>query len=331
MVQFERDNPVRPTKTLGPFGRGVVVMGQSPTPSVTHRKETITAPHLRRLSRLFSPRQSRLFASPRDARQHRDHPNRHSGSLIQLEQIGLEFVHYHDKQLSFKSAALDLILRRPSRHHATRFEALKEINLTVRQGERVGIVGPNGAGKSTLLRLIAGIYPPTVGRRLVRGSVVPLIEMGAGFHPELTGVENIQLNGAMLGMSPSQVRERIDSILDFAELRDFADQPIKYYSLGMQARLAFTVATELDPDILLIDEALAPGDASFATRAKIRLKQLYIRSHIVMIVSHDMSTLMETCTRGIWIDHGRIVADGPIAQVVNDYLSNRRGDAVVLP
>jgi ABC-type polysaccharide/polyol phosphate transport system ATPase subunit len=216
---------------------------------------------------------------------------------------------------------LDLVLRRESAAPRSEFWALKDINLRIAQGERIGIVGGNGAGKSTLLRLLARIYPPTSGRVAIRGSVAPLIEMGAGFNQELSGTDNIVFNGAMLGFSRGQMLEKAEGIYEFTGLREFADLPLKYYSSGMYMRLAFAIATEVHPDILLIDEALGVGDAAFLERAKSRLRGLVERSKAVVLVSHNMASLRDLCTRGLWVQQGRIVADGPIDRVIDDYLA----------
>jgi ABC-type polysaccharide/polyol phosphate transport system ATPase subunit len=237
-----------------------------------------------------------------------------------MQGVSLKFLAYHDKHYSIKRAVLDFILRRDTPPPANEFWALKEINLVIRKGERVGILGHNGAGKSTLLRLIARIYAPTSGILSIRGSVAPLIEMGAGFHPELSGRENILLNGSILGMSRKELEDRIPAIWDFTELHDFAEMPLKYYSSGMAVRLAFAIATEVNPDILLLDEALSPGDASFVDKAKARMRSLMERSNVVILVSHDLAALCELCTRGIWLVKGRIVADGPIHEVVHQYV-----------
>ena len=165
---------------------------------------------------------------------------------------------------------------------------MSRITFKIGHGERVGIVGGNGAGKSTLLRLLARIYPPTSGQVAIRGSVAPLIEMGAGFNPELCGKDNIMLNGAMLGFSRSQMLGMIDQIHEFTGLREFAEMPLKYYSSGMYMRLAFAIATEVDPDILLIDESLGVGDAAFQDKAKARLRGLLDRTKAVILVSHEM-------------------------------------------
>jgi ABC-type polysaccharide/polyol phosphate transport system ATPase subunit len=237
-------------------------------------------------------------------------------------------VNYADKQYSLKRAVLDLVLRRESLTPRSEFWALRDINLKMEQGERTGVVGSNGAGKSTLLRLLARIYPPTAGQVTIRGSVAPLIEMGAGFNPELSGAENIIFNGAMLGFSRSQMMQKADGIYEFTGLREFADLPLKYYSSGMYMRLAFAIATEVHPDILLVDEALGVGDAAFLGRAKARLRGLIERSKAMILVSHNMDSLRELCTRGLWIQHGRLVADGPIAEVIDQYLAHAASQAV---
>jgi ABC-type polysaccharide/polyol phosphate transport system ATPase subunit len=241
--------------------------------------------------------------------------------LIELKDVALRFVNYADKQYSLKRAVLDLVLRREPAVDRSEFWALRDINLTIGHGERAGVVGSNGAGKSTLLRLLAKIYPPTSGQVTIRGTVAPLIEMGAGFNPELSGADNIVFNGALLGFSRAQMLAKTEEIYEFTGLREFAEMPLKYYSSGMYMKLAFAIATEVHPDILLIDEALGVGDAAFLQKAKARLRQLVDRAHAVILVSHNMDSLRELCTRGLWIQHGRLVADGPIDEVIQSYLA----------
>lgn len=238
---------------------------------------------------------------------------------IDVRGVSLRFLAYHDKSYSLKRAAVDALLRREGGQKVQEFWALRDVNLRIGRTERVGILGNNGAGKSTLLRLLARIYPPTSGWLTIRGSVAPLIELGAGFNPELSGFENILLNGAMLGFSRREMMDRAGAILDFAGLVEFAETPLKYYSSGMYVRLAFAIATEVNPDILLIDEALGVGDATFKAKAKARMLELLERTNVVVIVSHDMAALAELCTRGVWMDHGRVLADGPIAEVIQRY------------
>jgi len=241
-------------------------------------------------------------------------------ALVQLEDVSLRFVSYFDKQYSLKRAALDLLLRREAPIPVSEFWALRGVNIRIGKGERIGIVGSNGAGKSTLLRLMARIYPPTSGHLHVNGTVAPLIEMGAGFNPELSGTDNILLNGAMLGINRRKMLEKVDGIFEFTGLREFADLPLKYYSSGMFMRLAFAIATEIDPDILLIDESLGAGDAAFVEKAKARIMGLLDRSNVVVIVSHDMNALREMCTRGIWMRKGQVAGDGPIDEIIDRYL-----------
>ena len=246
-------------------------------------------------------------------------------ALVELQDVSLRFVTYTDKQYSLKRSALDLLLRREGPPITNEFWALRDVNLQMRKGERIGVLGLNGAGKSTLLRLLARIYTPTQGSLTVKGSVAPLIEMGAGFNPELSGFDNILLNGAMLGIKPREMRKKVEGIYEFTGLREFADLPLKYYSSGMYARLAFAIATEVDPEILLIDESLGAGDVVFVDRAKERIRQLLERSNLVVIVSHDLSALKAMCTRGIWMHEGQVQADAPIAESLARYLEFTRG------
>ena len=239
---------------------------------------------------------------------------------IELRDVSLRFVTYHEKQYSIKRAALNLVLRRADAQAVTEFWAIKGLSLRIERGERIGILGSNGAGKSTLLRLLARIYPPTSGMLVVRGNVAPLIEMGAGFNAELSGADNILLNGAILGFNRRQMLEKADGIWEFTGLREFADLPLKYYSSGMYMRLAFAIATEVHPEILLVDEALGTGDAAFVDRAKGRILNLLDRSNVVVIVSHDLGSLRQMCTRGVWMKQGRIHMDAPMSDVIDSYL-----------
>lgn len=243
-------------------------------------------------------------------------------SVVEMHNVSLRFVSYHDRYYSFKRLIIDLLLRREDAEPISEFWALKQIHLRIQKGERIGIVGSNGAGKSTLLRVLAGIYPPTTGTVKVRGRLAPLIEMGAGFNSELSGLDNIYLNGAMLGFTRKQMKERVEPIFEFTGLREFADLPLKYYSSGMYSRLALAIATEVDPEILLIDESLSAGDAAFVEKARLRITNLLERSNAVIIVSHDLKSLRSMCQRGIWMKKGSIVADGPIDEIVDRYLED---------
>jgi ABC-type polysaccharide/polyol phosphate transport system ATPase subunit len=240
--------------------------------------------------------------------------------VVRLQNIGLKFTSYHDSHPSLKRALLNLVLRRSAPAKDKTFWALREIDLTIRQGERVALVGTNGAGKSTLLKVIARIYEPSVGRMTVRGRIAPMIEMGAGFHPELTGRRNIQLNGSLLGMSRAEMAEREPAIWNWTGLAEFADLPLKYYSSGMFQRLAFAIATEVNPEILLVDESLNAGDASFVDKAKRRILDVFDKAKAVVVVSHDLSLVAELCDRTVWLDHGRIMADGPTTEILERYV-----------
>ena len=242
-------------------------------------------------------------------------------ALVELNDVSLRFVNYADKQYSLKRAALDLVLRRESMAPSSEFWALRDLTFKIAHGDRVGIVGGNGAGKSTLLRLLAKIYPPTTGQVTIRGSVAPLIEMGAGFNPELSGLDNILFNGALLGFSRGEMLGKVKQIHEFTGLREFADMPLKYYSSGMYMRLAFAIATEVNPDILLVDESLGVGDAAFQEKAKARIRSLLDRSQAVVLVSHDLPSVRELCTRGLWIQQGRVAEDGPVDVVIDRYLA----------
>ncbi len=197
--------------------------------------------------------------------------------------------------------------------------ALRDVNVTVARGERVGVIGANGAGKSSLFRLIARVRRPTEGRLVVRGRVAPLLELGLGFHGELTGRENVVLHGALMGFSREQMLDRMDAIASFAEIEEFLDTPVRTYSTGMAARLAFSVATDVDPDILLVDEALAVGDERFRAKCRDRMAALRERGRTFLLVSHSLSDVTDSCTRAIWISEGHVVKDGSAEDVCAAY------------
>jgi ABC-type polysaccharide/polyol phosphate transport system ATPase subunit len=201
------------------------------------------------------------------------------------------------------------------------FEAVRNVSLEVRQGEMVGIVGRNGSGKSTLLKMIAGVYRPSSGHVTVSGTIAPLIELGAGMHPELSGRENILLNGLLMGFSKQEMVRREESIIEFADIGDFIEAPVKQYSSGMFMRLAFAVATEVDPDILVMDEILAVGDFAFQDKCLARLRRFQESGKTILLVSHSMAQVDELCSRAILIDHGQLVADGDPAEVTALYRS----------
>jgi ABC-type polysaccharide/polyol phosphate transport system ATPase subunit len=199
------------------------------------------------------------------------------------------------------------------------FWALRDVSFTIQPGETWGLIGHNGAGKSTLLKLIARVLRPTSGRVVVRGDVAPLLEFGAGFHPELTGRENIFLNGAMLGYSRKEMEEKFQRIVDFAELWEFIDAPIRNYSSGMVARLGFAVATDITPEILLIDEVLSVGDEAFQRKSGARMEEFRERGATIVLVSHNMNTIQDMCHKVAWLHHGHLQAVGEPEAVIAEY------------
>lgn len=214
------------------------------------------------------------------------------------------------------------------RRYSSEFWAIQDVNLAVRPGEVVGLVGRNGAGKSTLLQMLCGTLPPTTGKLRVRGRVAALLELGAGFNPEFTGVENVYMNGAILGLRRHEVDEQLDAILAFADIGEFALHPVKTYSSGMFMRLAFAVATSVDPDILVIDEALAVGDGAFARKSFDRIMRLRDAGKTILFCSHSMYQVEVLCSRAIWIDKGKLRMEGPAADVTSAYHASLGGGPV---
>lgn len=199
--------------------------------------------------------------------------------------------------------------------------ALREVNLEVKQGELVGIVGRNGAGKSTLLKILSRITKPTTGGATIRGRVGSLLEVGTGFHPDLTGRENVYLSGAILGMRRAEIARKFDEIVAFSEIERFIDTPVKYYSSGMYVRLAFSVAAHLEPEILMMDEVLAVGDAAFQQKCLDKMSDIRQQGRTIFFVSHSMPAVTRLCRRAVLLAGGRVAADGPAQQVVNEYLN----------
>ncbi|HYG75761.1 MAG TPA: ABC transporter ATP-binding protein [Planctomycetota bacterium] len=237
-------------------------------------------------------------------------------SHIRLKDIGLSFRLYSNKSFSLREMFLSPLKRHADQH----FQALKNVSLEIAHGDRVVLIGPNGAGKSTMLKIIAGIYPATSGELSIQGKITPLIEMGAGFNPELTGRENVFLNAAILGFSRAEAEKRLPKIIEFSEIpEDFMNTGIKYYSSGMMMRLAFSVAMELEPEILILDEIFAAGDAHFIEKATRRMQEFIASAHIMILVTHDLKLARSVATRGIWIDHGTVIKDGPVDEVIEAY------------
>ena len=235
---------------------------------------------------------------------------------IRLEKVALRYRVPKERIHSLKEYAIRRIQRRVTFHD---FEALKDVDLAIEPGERVGVVGRNGAGKSTLFRIISRVLPPSEGRVYVTGRIAPILELGLGFHGELTGRENVMLQGALLGFSRTETRKRLERIVEWAELEDFIDAPARTFSTGMSARLAFAVATDVDPDILLVDEALSVGDEKFQRKCHERMQGFHARGKTLMLVSHSLSQIRDNCDRALWLHHGRVVRDGDAASVTEAY------------
>lgn len=204
------------------------------------------------------------------------------------------------------------------------FQALDSISFDIGEGESVAIMGYNGSGKSTMLKLISGVLRPDTGRILTRGRVAGLIEVGAGFHPDLSGRDNVYLNAAILGMSKTEIEARFDEIVEFSEIGDFIDTEVKHYSSGMFVRLAFAVAIHTELDILLVDEVLSVGDAPFREKCKLKIKELVAKKKTMLVVSHDLPMLKALCSRGIVIKRGEMIFDGPINDAVDALQASKR-------
>lgn len=224
--------------------------------------------------------------------------------------------------------------KRPQSHDF--IESLTDVSLTVARGRTIAIIGRNGAGKSTLLKMITGIYRPSSGEIRVNGRISALLDLGAGFHPEFSGRENILINGIILGMSRSEIRDRMDEIIEFSELGDFVDQPVRTYSSGMYMRLAFSVATHVEPDILVIDEILAVGDEHFSRKSRAKMNEFKQKGKTIVLVTHDLGTVERWCDEAAWLDRGRIRLIGEPRRVIQEYqravaAAESQGTAMPLP
>ena len=267
-----------------------------------------------------------------------------SDPIIRVESLGKKYVIRHQQggraryqslrdtlANGLRAAGRRLLhpFARTERPEREEFWALKDVSFEVKRGEVMGIIGRNGAGKSTLLKILSRITEPTTGRVTLHGRVASLLEVGTGFHPELTGRENVYLNGAILGMSRAEIMKKFDEIVAFAEVEKFLDTPVKRYSSGMYMRLAFAVAAHLEPEILIVDEVLAVGDAAFQKKCLGKMGEVARGGQTVLFVSHNIGAIDQLCTRGIYLRNGQLISDGAVDTVVGEYarIAYLRGDA----
>jgi lipopolysaccharide transport system ATP-binding protein len=241
-------------------------------------------------------------------------------SAIGFDRVSKRFTLQRERPRSFQELFLNLLRLRGS-HSRERYWALRDVSFGIEPGETVGIVGDNGAGKSTLLKLVCRIIEPSTGSIAVDGRVSALLELGAGFHPDLTGRENVYLNGSILGLGKAEVDQVFDDILSFSEMERFIDSPVKHYSSGMYMRLGFSIAIHVRPDILLVDEVLAVGDQAFQLRCLDKINEMKRQGITIVLVTHNLETVRDLCTRAIWLDQGQIRAEGAVDNVIEHYLT----------
>jgi ABC-2 type transport system ATP-binding protein len=243
-------------------------------------------------------------------------PSGTGDAAISVDDLGVQYNLRFNRKTTLRQTFANVVARKPSE----RFWALRHVNVQLAHGESLAVIGPNGAGKSTFLQVLAGIMRPTEGSVTVRGQVSGLLGLGVGFDPELSGVENIMLGGAFLGLDGRRVADLMPSIVEFADLGQFIDAPLKTYSSGMRARLGFAIATAVDPDILLLDEVLATGDANFRAKSKARVIELVKAAKGVVLVTHDMDWVREYCNRAILLERGQVIIEGGPEEVTEMHL-----------
>lgn len=244
--------------------------------------------------------------------------------MIHVKNVSMRFNLGIDKGFSFKVLFISLFNKK-LRKKKEYFDALKDVSFDIKKGEVIGLIGSNGAGKSTLLKVVSGVMKPTKGKVEVSGAISPMIELGAGFDIELTARENIYLNGAVLGYSKKFINEKFDEIVEFSELRDFLDVPVKNFSSGMTAKLAFSIATVVNPEVLIVDEILSVGDIKFQEKSKNKMMEMINGGTTVLYVSHSLESIMELCNRVIWLDHGNIVKIGDTKKICKEYYKTQMG------
>ena len=238
--------------------------------------------------------------------------------MIKLENISMRFNLGIEKNFSIKEAFIS-IFDKKRRQKITEFWALNDVSFEVKRGEVIGLIGSNGAGKSTLLKVVSGVMKPTKGKVTVNGQISPMIELGAGFDPELTARENIYLNGAILGYSKQFIDDKFEEIVEFSELRNFLDAPVKNFSSGMVAKLAFSIATVVDPEILIVDEILSVGDIKFQEKSKNKMMEMIKGGTTVLYVSHSLESIEELCDRVVWLEHGKLIKIGNTKEICKEY------------
>jgi ABC-type polysaccharide/polyol phosphate transport system ATPase subunit len=237
---------------------------------------------------------------------------------IELDNVSLTFRVRPHGRITFKEYLVRRMFRGTT-SSVIKVRALQDICLQFHEGERVGIIGHNGAGKSTLLKLLAGIYPPTRGKRIVEGKICSLFDIALGFEGEANGWENIAYRGFLQGETPRSLQTKIKAIAEFSELGHLLDMPVRYYSAGMCVRLAFSIATAIEPEVLLVDEVLSVGDLAFQEKARQRMREMMARARLIMVVSHDLESLARLCEKAVWMDHGKVKQVGPVNQIVEAY------------
>jgi len=243
-------------------------------------------------------------------------------ALVELNNISLTFRVRQHARTTLKELFVQRFSRRASDNPLTRVEALKCVDFKATEGDRLGILGHNGAGKSTLLKVLAGIYPPTSGKRTVRGQISSLFDISLGFEQEATGWENIGYRSYLQGETPRSIKDKIAPIAEFSELGRFLDMPVRCYSAGMRVRLAFAIATAIEPEILLVDEVLSVGDMAFQEKARERMYEMMAKAKIIVMVSHDLGSMKALCDRIVWLDHGTVRQVGQPDEVIAAYIDH---------
>lgn len=239
--------------------------------------------------------------------------------MIKVDNVSMRFNLGIEKNFSLKLFFINLFKPRKKKEKKPDFWALKDVSFEVKRGEVVGFIGSNGAGKSTMLKVIAGVMKPTKGKVEVHGNICPMIELGAGFDMDLTARENIFLNGAVLGYSKKFIEEKFDEIVEFSELKDFLDVPVRNFSSGMTARLAFSIATVVDPEILIVDEILSVGDMAFQAKSEAKMRSMIGGGTTVLYVSHSINSIKSICDKAVWLDHGKVIKMGPAEEICDEY------------